>query len=169
MHAGVNQTLVAIITRFWIVRTRNAVKKIIRSCPVCRRVDAQPYRLRMSDLPADRVTESPPFSHTGVDFAGPLFVRPEVQGRDTGANKAYVCIFTCLTTRASHLELLREQTTDTFLQGLQRFISRRGRPRVIQSDNFRSFKLADTFIQCMFRDPDGVVSMLTSKACRIEI
>ncbi|KRY47859.1 hypothetical protein T03_14133 [Trichinella britovi] len=89
-------------------------------------------------MPADRVTESPPFSHTGVDFAGPLFVLPEGQGRNPRVNKAYVCIFTCMTTRAVHLELLREQTTDNFLQGLRRFISRRGRPRVIQSDNFRT-------------------------------
>ncbi|XP_003369067.1 conserved hypothetical protein [Trichinella spiralis] len=57
-------------------------------------------------------------------------------------------------TRAVHLKLLREQTTDSFLQGLQRFISRRGRPRVIQSDNFWFFKLADTFIQSLFRDSD---------------
>ncbi|KRY40069.1 hypothetical protein T01_3028 [Trichinella spiralis] len=109
MHAGVNQTLVAIRTRFWFVRARNAAKKVIRSCP----------------------------------------------GRDTRVNKAYVCIFTCMTTRAVRLELLREQTTDSFLQGLRRFISRRGRPRVIQSDNFRSFKLADIFIQCLFRNSDG--------------
>ncbi|KRX13086.1 Pol polyprotein, partial [Trichinella nelsoni] len=138
MQPGVNQTLVTIRTKFWIIRARNAVKKIIRSCPVCRRVDAQPYRLRMGDLPADRVTETQPFIHTGVDFAGPLFIRPDVQGRNVRVNKAYVCIFTCMTTRAVHLELLREQTTDSFLQGLRRFISRRGRPRVIQSDNFRS-------------------------------
>ncbi|KRX59205.1 hypothetical protein T09_10991 [Trichinella sp. T9] len=105
-------------------------------------------------IPADRVTESPPFSHTGVDFAGPLFVLPEGQGRNARVNKAYVCIFTCMTTRAVHLELLREQTTDNFLQGLRRFISRRGRPRVIQSENFRSFKLADKFIRCLFRDSD---------------
>ncbi|KRY04030.1 hypothetical protein T12_3884, partial [Trichinella patagoniensis] len=106
----------------------------------------------MGDLPADRATESPPFIHTGVDFAGPLFIRPDVSGRDARANEAYVCMFTCMTTRAVHLELLREQTTDSFLQGLRRFISCRGRTRVIQSDNFRSFKLGDTFIQCLFRD-----------------
>ncbi|KRY56711.1 hypothetical protein T03_9511 [Trichinella britovi] len=88
MHAGVNQTLVAIRTKLWIIRARNAVKKIIRSCPVCRRVDAQPYRLRMGDLPADRVTEIQPFIHTGVDFAGPLFIRPDVRGRDGRVNKA---------------------------------------------------------------------------------
>ncbi|KRZ88491.1 hypothetical protein T08_9352 [Trichinella sp. T8] len=70
MHAGVNQTLVAIRTRFWIIRARTATKKVIRSCPICHRVDTQPYRLRMGDLPADRATESPPFIHTGVDFAG---------------------------------------------------------------------------------------------------
>ncbi|KRZ48693.1 hypothetical protein T02_11034 [Trichinella nativa] len=83
-------TLVAIRTGFWIVRDRNATKKVIRSCPVCRRVDAQPYRLRMVVLPADRVAETPPFIHTGVDFAGPLFIRPDVQGCDARANKAYV-------------------------------------------------------------------------------
>ncbi|KRX63783.1 hypothetical protein T09_10842 [Trichinella sp. T9] len=48
-----------------------------------------------------------------------------------------VCIFKCMTTRAVHQEFLIEQTTDSFLQGLRRFISRRVRPRVIQSDNFR--------------------------------
>ncbi|KRX58849.1 hypothetical protein T09_13496 [Trichinella sp. T9] len=90
MHAGVNQTLVAIRTGFWIVRDRNAIKKVIRSCPACRRVDAQPYRLRMGVLPADQVTETPPFIHTGVDFAGPLFIRRDVQGRDARASKAYV-------------------------------------------------------------------------------
>ncbi|XP_003381925.1 conserved hypothetical protein [Trichinella spiralis] len=73
MHASDKQTLVAIRTRYWLVKARNTVT-VIRSCPVCRRVDAQPYRLRMGDLPADRVTETPPFIHTGVDFAGPLFI-----------------------------------------------------------------------------------------------
>ncbi|KRY40810.1 Pao retrotransposon peptidase family protein [Trichinella spiralis] len=82
MQAGINQIVVAIRTRFWITRARNSAKKVILSCPVCRREDVQPYRLRMGDFPADRVTESPPFIHTGVDFAGPLFVLPEVQGRD---------------------------------------------------------------------------------------
>ncbi|XP_003368266.1 His(2)-Cys(2) zinc finger family protein, partial [Trichinella spiralis] len=96
MHAGVNQTLLAIRTKFWIIRASSAVKKIIRSCPVCRRVETQPHRLRMSDLPTDRVTESPPFSHTGVDFAGPRFIRPDVQRRDVPANKAHTCIFTSM-------------------------------------------------------------------------
>ncbi|KRY84500.1 hypothetical protein T4D_12666 [Trichinella pseudospiralis] len=82
MHAGVNQTLVQdktvqdkVQTRFWIISARNA--------PVCHRVEVQHYRLRMSDMLADRVTESPLFSYTGMDFTGPLFVRPEVQGRNT--------------------------------------------------------------------------------------
>ncbi|KRZ48797.1 hypothetical protein T02_13788 [Trichinella nativa] len=139
LHVDVNQTLVGIRSKFWILKGRNAVRKVIRSCPVCRRVDAQPYRLRMGNLPADRVTESLPFSHTGVDFAGSLFVRPEVKRSDTQVHKAYISIFTCMTTRAVHLELLKEQTTDSFLQGLRRFI-------------FRSFNLVDQFIQCLFRD-----------------
>ncbi|KRX74113.1 hypothetical protein T06_14333 [Trichinella sp. T6] len=68
-------------------------------------------------------------------MSGPLFIRPYVQGRDARANKAYVCIFTCMTTRAVHRELLRKQTTHSFLQGLRRFISRRARPRCLFRDS----------------------------------
>ncbi|KRX25736.1 hypothetical protein T07_2378 [Trichinella nelsoni] len=148
LHASVNQTLVAIRIRFWIIKARNTVKKVIQSCPICRRINAQPYQL------VERVEESAPFSHTGVDFAGPLYTRSDTRARNPSTNKTYISFFTCMVTRAVHLEIVREQTASCFLNALRRFISRRGRPRVIQSDNFRSFKLADEFLRRLFHSAE---------------
>ncbi|KRX85705.1 hypothetical protein T06_1759 [Trichinella sp. T6] len=148
LHASVNQTLVAIRTRFWIIKARNTVKKVSRPCPICRRINAQPYQ------PVERVEESAPFSHTAVDFAGPLYTRSDTRARNPSTNKMYISVFTCMVTRAVHLEIEREQTASCFLNALRRFISRRGRPRVIQSDNFWSFKLADEFLRRLFQSEE---------------
>ncbi|KRX52239.1 hypothetical protein T09_3391 [Trichinella sp. T9] len=137
LHASVNQTL-----------ARNTVKKVIRPCLICRKINAQPYQ------PVERVEESAPFSHTGVDFAGPLYTRSDTRARNPCTNKTYISVFTCMVTRAVHLEIVREQTASCFLNALRRFISRRGRPRVIQSDNFRSFKLADEFLRRLFQSAE---------------
>jgi len=81
-------------------------------------------------LPADSVRPSSSFAVTGVDFAGPLYVKV---GRE--AQKAYFALFTCATTRAVRLELCTDMTTAKFLMALQRFIGRRGLPRTVYSDN----------------------------------
>ncbi|KRZ58611.1 hypothetical protein T02_14089, partial [Trichinella nativa] len=60
--------------------------------------------------------------------------------------KAYICLLTCMVTRAVHLEVVLDMTTISFLAALRRFIARRGRPSVIYTDNFRTFKQADSFI-----------------------
>ena len=90
----------------------------------------------MAPLPTPRVTpDKPPFSYTGVDYFGPLYVK---QGRSTA--KRYGCLFTCMTTRAVHIEISHSMDTDSFLGALQRFISRRGKPEMISSDNGTNFR-----------------------------
>ena len=85
----------------------------------------------MADLPADRLTPGePPFSYVGIDFFGPLYVK---QGRSTV--KHYGCLFSCLTMRASHIEVTESLQTDSFINALRRFISRRGNPKIARSDN----------------------------------
>ena len=97
----------------------------------------------MPPLPGKRVSESTPFTYTGIDYFGPLFVklRSETQ-------KVWVCLFTCLVTRAIHLELIQNMSTEQFLLGFRRFLSRHGKPKEIISDNAPQFKLAsETFDQ----------------------
>ncbi|KRX71653.1 hypothetical protein T06_55, partial [Trichinella sp. T6] len=146
LHAGVNQTLAALRRRYWVIRGRQAVKRCIRSCITCRRQDGRPFCPLMSELPVARVEPTFPFGHVGLDFAGSLHVRDE----DRGVKKVYICLFTCMVTRAVHIEIVADMTTTSFLSAFRRFVARRGTPEVIQSDNFRTFKQADAFIRSLF-------------------
>ncbi|KRX86068.1 hypothetical protein T4E_5437 [Trichinella pseudospiralis] len=149
LHAGVAQTLAALRERFWILRGRSAVKRVLRTCGmICRRAAARPFQQRMGDLPAIRVNPARPFSNVGIDFVGPLLVRSE--GSKHGSKKAYICLFTCMVVRAIHLELVPDQTIESFLRALRRFVARRGRPDTIQSDNFRTFHQANVFLKHLF-------------------
>ena len=111
------------------------MRQVLRDCFVCKRLSASPNTQKMADLPQDRVTpEKPPFTYVGVDCFGPFLVK---QGRCQ--LKRYGCIFTCLAIRAVHIEVLHSMETDSFLNALQRFISRRGQPEVIRCDNGTNF------------------------------
>ncbi|GFS50998.1 putative RNA-directed DNA polymerase from transposon X-element [Trichonephila clavipes] len=83
-------------------------------------------------LPGDRVNDAVVFEVVGVDLAGPLYVK--------GGQKSWIVLFTCATYRAVHLELTSSLSTDAFLLSFRRFIARRGRPRVIYSDNGTNFR-----------------------------
>ena len=108
---------------------------MLGNCFACRRRSARPATQRMADLPSCRLKDdNPPFTFIGVDLFGPILVR---QGRSD--LKRYGCIFTCLTVRAVHLEMMNGLDTDSFMNAFQRFISRRGKPREIWCDNGTNF------------------------------
>ena len=83
----------------------------------------------MADLPWDRVTPSPPFTHCAVDYFGPFYVK---EGHKE--LKRYGVLFTCLASRAIHLEVAYSLETDSYINALQRYICRRGPVRQMRSD-----------------------------------
>ena len=71
----------------------------------------------MASLPKERLALcEPPFTNASVDYFGPMYVK---RGRVT--EKRWGCLFTCLTTRAVHLELAGDMSTDSFSMALRRF------------------------------------------------
>ena len=136
-HCKERGTLAELRSRFWVTKGRQYVKRLIRNCFLCRKLEGKPYNLPpIAMLPDFRVTEAPPFSKSGVDFAGPLYVKSS-----TGEmNKCYIALFTCCVTRAVHLELVENLLASTFVNGLRRFCSRRGTPTLMVSDNAKTFK-----------------------------
>lgn len=89
----------------------------------------------MASLPADRVALSePPFSYAGVDCFGPLEIP---QGRSNA--KRYGVLFTCMTVPAIHVEVIHSLDTDSIFNVLMQFITRRGQPKQIRSDNGGNF------------------------------
>lgn len=164
-HSGVRDTLATTREKFWILRGREAVKKYNRHCVVCRKLEGKPYRPpRIPDLPSYRVSTDPPFSHTGLDFAGPLYVRnAKGQGDSTDENtsKVYVLLMTCASTRAVHLELTQGLSVRAFLLAIRRFISRRGLPATFISDNAKTFKSASREVKKITRSEE-VLRYLTN-------
>ena len=145
-HAGVEQTLAAIRTQWWIVHGRSAVKKVLRECRICRRWRSDPVNQMMGPLRQEQLHRTHPFVNVGVDYFGPFMVKI---GRSR--QKRYVCIFTCLVMRAVHLEVSHAMTTDSFLAAFTRFVARRGCPAKIFSDNGTNFVGAEKELERMLR------------------
>uniref|UniRef100_A0A8D9BE06 Integrase catalytic domain-containing protein n=1 Tax=Cacopsylla melanoneura TaxID=428564 RepID=A0A8D9BE06_9HEMI len=134
LHTGTHLLLTLIRQKYWIISARSQVKKHVNKCNHCFRISPKPSFPKMGDLPECRVNESKPFLHTGVDYCGPFSVTM-ISGRGIkSSKKAYVCLFICLTTKAVHIELASDLSTETFLNAFKRFISRRGSCRFMYSD-----------------------------------
>lgn len=117
--------------KYWIPGLRVAVKNIIRSCQKCKNQKVIPQPPEMCTLPPERVTAfKPAFNATGMDYFGPfnVMVRRSVE-------KRYGVLFTCLASRAVHIEIADSLNTDSCIMAMQRFIGRRGTPSHIYSDN----------------------------------
>ncbi len=151
-HNGVKETLSEIRTRFWICRGRQSVKKELNQCIVCKRIQGKPFSTPpTTDLPSFRVKEDYAFMSVGVDFAGPLFIKRNDENKSNEMSKTYIALFTCATSRAVHLELVENLQADTFIRCLRRFICRRGMPRLIVSDNAKTFKSTSVYLKSLFK------------------
>ncbi|XP_068723637.1 uncharacterized protein [Montipora capricornis] len=117
---------------------------------------------RPEDLPPERLTPSPPFTYTGMDVCGPFYIK---EGRKE--LKRWGLIFTCLASRAIHLETLNAMTTDSFLNGLRRFISRRGKVCQLRSDQGSNFVGAKNELSNALKelDQNPVREYLTAQDC----
>jgi len=138
LHAGPNLLLAILRQQFWPVNGLYLTKRVVRRCVTCHRHQAVPATQLMGQLPASRVNPSPPFSQVGVDYAGPFQMALRT-GRKPPIVKAYVAVFVCMATKATHLELVSDLTTAAFIAALQRFISRRGLPCDVYSDEGTNF------------------------------
>ena len=104
MHNGVNETLVEVRSKYWIVKGRQEVRKIISRCTTCKRIEGKGYCVPLPPpLPQFRVSEEFAYTQLGVDFAGPVYVK-NIYTRDKKAYKAYIALFTCASTRGIHLD-----------------------------------------------------------------
>ncbi|KHJ75985.1 integrase core domain protein, partial [Oesophagostomum dentatum] len=143
-HAGTAHTVVAVREKYLVPNLRQLTKSILKQCVVCRRVQGQAYRYPfVPDLPSERVTRNRPFQNIGLDYFGPLIIRSERNDK----KKIWVCLFTCMVTRAVHLETVLDNSTIEFLSAFRRFIARRGAPDLVISDNAPTFKLGSEVLQ----------------------
>lgn len=143
LHPGPSLTSFLLRQNFWIIDSRNTIKKLLNKCVKCVRYQTSQYKQKMGDLPTDRVRASRAFLNVGIDYAGPIIMASK-RGRGAKLLKAYISIFVCFSTKALHLELVGDCTADAFIAALRRFIARRGIPKNIYSDNGTNFVGAES-------------------------
>lgn len=139
LHCGAQQLLACTRENFWPLSGKCLAKEIIHNCVKCFKAKPRFNHPLMGDLPYKRLQPGMSvFSHVGIDYAGPILLKDR-KLRGSKLINAYICLFVCLTTKAIHLELVTDLTTNAFLATLKRFIGRRGKPVSILSDNATNF------------------------------
>ncbi|XP_036330280.1 uncharacterized protein LOC118742367 [Rhagoletis pomonella] len=154
-HQNESTIIAEIRRKYWMPRIRTEVRRAAARCQVCLKEKAVPRPPQMGQLPADRLTPFVrPFTYTGLDYMGPFTI---TIGRRS--EKRWIALFTCLTTRAIHLELAKDLTTDTCLMCLRNFMCRRGIPVRIRSDNGTNFVGADRELKRQLKEfNDGKIA-----------
>ncbi|XP_067635117.1 uncharacterized protein [Eurosta solidaginis] len=135
---------------YFINRLRALYKKVRWECQKCKNASTMPQPPQMATLPAARIAAfERPFTYVGIDYFGPLFV---AVGRRR--EKRWGVIFTCLTLRAVHIEVAHSLDTSSSVMAIRNFVSRRGYPREIFSDNGTNFKASEKIICENLKDTD---------------
>lgn len=145
-HPGPRGLQYLIIQQFWILSARRAIRCVLSKCYRCFRVNPTSLTPLMGDLPPARVSQVKAFSNSGVDFAGPVLI---TLGKHRGirTQKAYICVFICLVTKALHLEVVSDLTSEAFLAAFRRFVARRGRCSDLFSDRGTNFVGANKILK----------------------
>ena len=152
-HSGREYVISQLRKKYWIIGAREVTRKILRNCVTCKRYDSKPLTQIMAELPKDRVRpENPPFTNIGIDYFDPFFVK-----RGRGTEKRYGCLFTCMATRAIHVEIAFSLDTSSFINCLQRFAARRGMPESIRSDNGTNFVGGEREIRQATKEWNGTI------------
>lgn len=134
-HQGRSQTQMELRTNgFWVIGGSKLVAKLIHTCVLCRKLRRPTENQRMAELPKERLEASAPFTNSGMDCFGPFIVK-----KARKEYKRYGLIFTCLYSRAVHIEMLEDLSTDSFINALRCFISLRGAVRQLHCDQGSNF------------------------------
>lgn len=145
---GTNYLLGKLKEKYWLLSGRRQIKSVVGRCMKCKLLKYKAMTQQMGLVPASRTQMSlRAFVNTGVDLAGPVVIKI---GRGKQRQKRWICLFTCLATRAVHLELCYSLETDSFMNALARFVSRRGLPKTMTSDNGTNFRGADNEMRRLF-------------------
>ena len=121
----------------------------MNECTICRRLQGKPYSPPTApSLPSFRITKEQPFTFTGVDFAGPLYVKGNSEMR-----KTYVSVYTCAVSKALHLDTVPDLTAEAFIRNFCRVAARCGLPRELNSDNGKTFVSASNMLRALFNSP----------------
>ncbi|KAG7483457.1 hypothetical protein JOB18_048755 [Solea senegalensis] len=142
------------IAGYWIVGAKRCINSILRKCVVCNKIRGRTVDQKMADLPSDRLNTEPPFTYVGLDVFGPWAVTTRRTRGGQANSKRWAVLFTCMATRAVHIELIESMDTSSFINALRRFFALRGPAKQIRSDCGTNFIGACKELHMLLTDPE---------------
>ena len=124
---------------FWITGAKRLIQSFIHRCVTCRKLRGTLEIQKMADLPSDRLEPGPPFCNVGIDAFGPWHVVTRKTRGGSAQSKRWAILFSCLTTRAVHIEVVEEMSSSAFINALRRFVAIRGKVKIFRSDRGTNF------------------------------
>ena len=150
-HCGYKRLMMEIRRKYWVIGLRDIARNLVKACIPCKLMRKRACEQLMGQLPSCRTdANNPAFANTALDLFGPFEIK---LGRKT-IKEAWCCIFTCMTSRAVHLELCMDKSTDTFLMAFRRFVCLRGHPKLVWSDRGTNFVGSQRYLQEMVQKWD---------------
>lgn len=151
LHPGNSAMLSHVRETFWILGAKTTIRQVKHECLVCFRISPKFPTQIMANLPPARVSMDYPFAGTAVDYAGPMDMKTSLT-RKFCIIKVYIAVFKCMATGAIHLEAVTALSSAAFIATFDRFVSRRGLPRDIFSDNGTGFVGANNDFQRILKE-----------------
>ena len=149
-HAPIDTTHFRIRTTYYILSSRQLIRSVIHKCSQCQRFNNRRHHQIMSLLPKFRVQFTAPFEVTGMDFFGPLKIKKTAATNQTV--NSYVLAFTCMSTRAVHLEPTFGRSAEDVLQAFTRFACTKGFPSHLLQDNALEFEATERALKKLIEE-----------------
>ncbi|GFX23543.1 integrase catalytic domain-containing protein [Trichonephila clavipes] len=166
LHTGASSLLHYVREKFWPLNGCSLCRKVVHECLVCFRSRPFVTSQLMGNLPRDRVVPDYPFNCSGVDFCGPFMIRYKNQRKGI-LHKIYICVFVCFVSKAIHIEIVSDLTSDAFIATLKRFFNRRGKCAKLYSDNGKTFvganKELKRFLKLIEDSDDNLAGFLSAE------
>lgn len=153
---------------FWIIGAKRRISGILHKCITCHKQRGKTAEQKMADLPPDRISMEPPFTNVGLDVFGPWNVSARRTRGGHAYSKRWAVIFTCLSVRAIHIELIESMDTSSFINALRRFFAIRGPAKIIRSDcgtNFTGACRELNMLVVSSKDP-SMTKYLSDEGCK---
>lgn len=141
-HGGVGFIMVKLREKYWILKSRQNVKKVVTRCYRCRKLSAKKTVTESAPLPLNRIRSAEVFEVVGIDLAGPFLLK--------NGKKVWLILYTCAVYRAVHITVINSLTTAAFLRSLHQFVERYRRPITIYSDNGTNFRGAHNLFRALY-------------------
>lgn len=119
---------------FWLINGKRSISSVIHKCVVCRKLRGMTQTQKMADLPEERLSPSPPFTYVGLDIFGSFTVTARRTRGGHAESKRWAILFTCMSTRAIHIEVVESLDTSSCINALRRFFAIRGPVKQFRSD-----------------------------------